>query len=118
MAGLIAPCPYLPNCVCSRDDASPRHRVEPIAVTSSPATDFARVKDLVARLPRTTIVTATDDYVHAVCRTRIGFVDELECRLCPEDRIIHVRSASRLGLWDFGVNRARIEAIRRGYQGR
>ena len=80
------------------------------------AAAFARLKSLLAGMPRTAIVAATDDYLHAVCRTRFGFADDLECRLCLADGAIHVRSASRLGYYDFGVNRARVEALRRWLQ--
>ena len=113
MSEPLAPCPDRPNCVCSRDDAPPRHRVEPFAVAEDPATAFARLKILLAAAPRTVIVAATPDYIHAACRTRLGFVDDLECRLCSAGRVIHVRSASRLGYYDFGANRARVEALRR-----
>jgi len=85
-------------------------------VSGDGAAGFARVKNLLAGMPRTTLVTATDDYLHAVCRTRIGFADDLECRLCRADGVIHVRSASRLGYYDFGVNRARVELLRRKLQ--
>ena len=112
MPDLVSPCPWFPICVCSRQDASPLHRVEPIAA-DDPIAAFNRMKSFVARMPRTVIVTATDEYLHAVCRNRISFVDDLECRLCTEDGAIHVRSASRLALWDFGANRARVETIRR-----
>lgn len=80
------------------------------------AAGFVRLKNLLAGMPRTTLVAATDDYLHAVCRTRIGFADDLECRLCRADGVIHVRSASRLGYYDFGVNRARVELLRRKLQ--
>ena len=113
MTELVSPCPHRPNCVCSRRDASPMHRVEPIAVAGDPEAAFSRVKGLVAAMPRTVLEAATDDFLHAVCRTRLGFVDDLECRLCSEDRVIHVRSASRAGMWDFGANRRRVEALRR-----
>ena len=117
MPELVSPCPYFPICVCSREDASPLHRVEPIAPAGDSEAAFARLKRLVARMPRTTVVTATDDYLHAVCRNRIGLVDDLECRLCPGEGVIHVRSASRLAIWDLGANRARVEALRRQLQG-
>ena len=116
MSEPLAPCPNRPNCVCSRDDAAPRHRVEPFAVTGDPAAAFGRLKDLLAGAPRTVLVATTDHYLHAACRSRLGFVDDLECRLCPATGVIHVRSASRIGYWDFGVNRARIEALRRRLQ--
>lgn len=116
MSERLAPCPDRPNCVCSRNDASTRHRIEPLAVSGQPEAAFARLKELVAGMPRTVVVAAADDYFHAACRTRLGFVDDLECRLCPTGRVIHVRSASRMGYYDFGVNRARVEALRRRLQ--
>ena len=112
----LAPCGSRPNCVCSRADAEAGHRVEPFAVSGDGAVGFARLKELLAGMPRTALVTATDDYLHAVCRTRMGFADDLECRLCLVDGVIHVRSASRLGYYDFGVNRARVELLRRQLQ--
>ena len=69
-------------------------------------------------MPRASLVTATDDYLHAVCRTRLGFTDDLECQLCRPAGVIHVRSASRLGYYDFGANRTRVEALRRALGGK
>ena len=112
----LAPCGNRPNCVCSRDDAPARHRIAPFAVSGDPEAVFGRLKNLLAGMPRTAIVTSTDEYVHAVCRTRLGFADDLECCLCRADGVIHVRSAARLGYYDFGVNRARVEALRRQLQ--
>ena len=108
----LAPCGNRPNCVCSRVDAEARHRVEPFAVSGDAAGAFGRLKSLLAGMPRTVVITATDDYLHAVFRTRLGFADDVECRLCHADGVIHVRSASRLGYYDFGVNRARVETLR------
>lgn len=117
MSEHLSPCPrFLVNCVCSRDDATGLHRVEPFTVSGDPVLAFARLKDLVAATARTVIITATETYLHAECRTRIGFIDDLECRLCPTDRVIHVRSASRLGVYDLGVNRRRVERLRRQFQ--
>ena len=117
MAERLKPCPPKPNCVCSRHDASPRHRVEPIAVEGDPAAAFARLKLLLEETSRTEIVTATDDYIHAVCRTRIGFADDVECLLSSEEGVIHIRSASRLGYSDWGVNRRRVEGLRSRFEG-
>lgn len=109
----LAPCPDRPNCVCSRDDTPARRRVAPFAAPGDPERVFARLKALLAAAPRTVVVVATESYVHAACRTRLGFVDDLECRLCASEGAIHVRSASRVGYYDFGANRARVEALRR-----
>ena len=114
MSEQLSPCPRLSlNCVCSRDDALRLHRVEPFTVSGDPVLAFARLKDLVAATARTVILTATEDYFHAACRTRIGFIDDLECRLCVAGRMIHIRSESRIGIYDFGINRRRVERLRR-----
>ncbi len=113
MHGQLAPCTFWWACVSSRSDAAARHRIEPLAVTGDPYAAFGRLKRILASEPRAVIVSETDDYVHAACRTRIGFVDDLECRLCPANRVIHIRSKSRIGAYDFGANRRRIERLRR-----
>ena len=60
---------------------------------------------------RITIRSREEHYLHAEFTSRIfRFVDDVEFLL--EDGIIHVRSASRVGRWDLGANRARIEDIR------
>ena len=117
MSEELAPCPFWPNCVSSRGDAAARHRIEPFAVSGDPAAAFVRLKALVEELPRTEIVTATEDYLHAVCRTPRGFADDVEFRVHPEEGVIHVRSASRFGIGDMGVNRERVEALRQRFQG-
>ncbi len=110
----LSPCPaWRLSCVCSLDNTCWFCHVKPFAVSGDPLETFARLKNLVAKTARTVIVTATETYLHAVCRTRIGFLDDLECRLCPTERVIHVRSASRLGIYDYGVNRRRVERLRR-----
>ncbi len=117
MSEQLSPCPSFPfGCVSSLNDEWSLHRVEPFAVSGDPRAAFARLKDLVSKTARTAIVTATDDYLHAICRTPTGYIDDLECRLCPTGRVIHVRSASREGIWDFCVNRRRIEKLREQFQ--
>ena len=67
----------------------------------------------VSSLPRTNLVTRSEDYLHAECRSRLfGFVDDLELHLRPSEGIIAIRSASRLGYSDFNVNRMRVEKLR------
>jgi len=67
----------------------------------------------VVALPRTTVVTDAPEYLHAECRSAFfGFVDDLEMHLRAKQNLIAVRSASRLGRSDFGVNKKRIEELR------
>ena len=108
----LSPCPSSPNCVSS-DATDPSHRVAPfeLAILSPEAWQTAR--SAVAALPRTVVVTQTPDYLHAECSSAFfGFVDDLELQLRAPERLIAVRSASRLGYGDLGVNRARVEELR------
>lgn len=68
---------------------------------------------VVAGLPRAKIIRQTDNYLHAECSSAVfGFVDDLELHLRPEQNLIAVRSAARLGRSDLGVNRKRVEKLR------
>ena len=116
-AGKLAPCPASPNCVCSQADDE-GHRVEPIAFTGDPAEAMDQLRAVIAGMPRGVVVTATDGYLHAEFTSLVfRFVDDVECVVDADRRVIHVRSASRAGRSDFGVNRARVDAIRRAFQG-
>lgn len=116
MSGQLSPCTFFPTSVSSQHGARARHRVEPFDASGDPTAAFARLKQLVASAPRTVIVAAADDYLHARCRTRLGFVDDLEFLLCPAEGVIHVRSASYISLFtDFGANRRRVEWLRRRF---
>ncbi len=108
----FAPCPASPNCVSS-DDPDPSHRVA-VFDLAVPAADAWRVAlEVVKGLPRTAVVEATDNYLRAECASAIfQFVDDLELELRPGEVIIAVRSASRTGRSDFGVNRRRVERLR------
>jgi uncharacterized protein (DUF1499 family) len=90
-----------------------RHRIEPLAVTGEPEAAFARLRALVASDAGARIVAERPGYLQAEYTSRwLRFVDDVEFLFDPPARVIHVRSASRLGRSDFGVNRARIESIR------
>ena len=59
------------------------------------------------------IISLTDEYIHAECTSAVfGFVDDLELHLRPQEKLIAVRSAARLGYSDLGVNRKRVESLR------
>jgi uncharacterized protein (DUF1499 family) len=112
--GRLAPCPSSPNCVSSQADPADRtHAIAPFAFTGEPAGAWRALRDEVARAARARVVAEQDGYLRAEFATKLmGFVDDVEFLLDPGARVIHVRSASRLGYRDFGVNRDRVEAIR------
>ncbi|MBD2452748.1 DUF1499 domain-containing protein [Nostoc sp. FACHB-87] len=114
--GRLAACPNSPNCVSSQStDAI--HQIAPLTFNTSPEQAIANLKSIIQSLPRTTIITETPDYLYAEFKSALmGFVDDVEFYLDREANIFHVRSASRLGQSDLGVNRKRIETIRAGLQ--
>jgi len=108
----LTTCPASPNCVSS-DTADTDHHIEPFQLAGSPVEAWRMTKTLVAALPRTKIITTENNYLHAECRSALfGFVDDLELHLRPEEKMMAVRSAARLGYADFGVNRKRVEQLR------
>lgn len=110
--GRLAPCPSSPNCVCS-DSRSGTHAIAPLAIAENSDETWAAVARAVASLPRCTVVRRTDLEIHAECRSRIfGFVDDLDLQRRAEAGTVAVRSASRLGHGDLGVNRRRVEDLR------
>jgi uncharacterized protein (DUF1499 family) len=115
--GRLAACPSSPNCVSSRS-ADARHRVEPLALAGDVDAGWLALQQQVAALPRTRIVEQGPLYLRAECRSALfGFVDDLELLLEREARRVQVRSASRTGYGDMGVNRDRVEALRRAGPG-
>ncbi len=108
--------PFLLNYVSSRPGGWWIHRVAPFSVNEDPVAALRGLEKIVRSMPRTEIVVATDTRLYAVCRTRLmRFRDDLEFRYTPEDGVVHVRSASRVGIFDFGVNRRRVERVRKAF---
>ena len=114
--GRLAPCPDSVNCVSTRAE-DPVHRIDPIAFDGPTDQALARLKRAIATIPRTRIVSERDGYLHAEARSLIfRFVDDVEFLVVRDEKRIHIRSASRVGRSDLGVNRARVEKIRLAFQ--
>jgi uncharacterized protein (DUF1499 family) len=112
MTKRLAPCPDSPNCVSSDATDGP-HRVEPLPLAIPADAAWRQIVDVVKSLPRTRITQAESDYLHAECTSAIfRFVDDLELELRKGKGTVAVRSASRVGHSDFGVNRQRVENLR------
>jgi len=104
--GRLAGCPDSPNCVCSFETRD-SHYIEPLQA------NLAQVQQVLLGLPGARIVSSGNNYLYAEFTSRImGFVDDVEFLYDPAAGLTHVRSASRLGYSDMGVNRKRIESIR------
>ena len=111
--GVLAPCPGSPNCVSSQA-ANERHRIAPLVFSGDPGAAFARLKRVLSVRSDTIIVDDLPDYLRVELRTML-FVDDGEFLLDRSNKVIHVRSASRLGYSDLGKNRSRLEDICRQF---
>jgi uncharacterized protein (DUF1499 family) len=108
----LAPCPSSPNCVSS-DDSDPPHQIPPFRLAVPVVEGWRAARAAVLDLPRTKVITETDNYLHAECSSAFfGFVDDLELHLRTSQGLIAIRSAARLGYSDLGVNRKRVEQLR------
>jgi uncharacterized protein (DUF1499 family) len=104
--GKLTPCPGSPNCVNSQSQ-DPKSKIDPL-----PPVAIADLRKVIESMERTTIIEQTDNYLYAEFKSKfMGFVDDVEFYLDPNENVIHVRSASRLGQSDLGVNRKRVEEI-------
>jgi len=111
VAGQLSPCPNTPNCVCSEDNSASAY-VAPFAFKGVDESAWLRAKQAVISSGGR-IQTDEQTYLSAIFSTKwLGFVDDVELRLDADNDVIHVRSASRLGRSDFGVNRERVERLR------
>lgn len=110
--GALQPCPPGPHCVSS-DDTRPNFQIAPLRVIAAPAAAWRGLKAHAAGLPRTEIVDERSDYLHLTVTSRwLRFTDDVEFLLRADRDEIAMRSSSRLGYYDFGVNRERLESIR------
>lgn len=112
--GRLAPPKSTPNCVSSQADAADaEHYIAPIPFKGDAAQAMAAARKAVEGMQGASVIRQDGAYLYAEFRTPImRFVDDLELFFDEKAGLLHVRSASRLGRRDFGVNRARVDAIR------
>ena len=109
---LFAPCPGSPNCVLSlQSDA--KHRILPLAYAGSLEVAKEGLNQVILSLGNARIITQNGDYWHVEFTSRwMSFVDDVEFYFLESEELVHVRSASRMGYYDYEVNRKRVEKIR------
>jgi len=112
--GKLPRCKSTPNCVSSQaDPADAGHYVAPIRFRGSAVDAMNAVRKAIEPMERASVLRHEANYLYAEFRSKLmGFVDDVEFTHDEKAGVIHVRSASRLGRHDFGVNRARVEALR------
>ena len=116
--GRLAECLETPNCISTQAD-NPEQLVSPMLLNQSVEEVQQQLEAIICSMPRSRMVTSVPGYFHAEFRSLIlGFVDDVEFAIDESQKLIHFRSASRVGKSDLGVNRDRWEAIRSRYQSR
>jgi uncharacterized protein (DUF1499 family) len=112
-SGKLKDCPNKPNCVQSQMAPDDSHFISPITYTSPRSDEQKRLKSLLQTIPRTSLVKEEDGYLYYEFTSLLmRYVDDVEFYLDDTTKLIHVRSASRLGHSDLGVNKKRVESIR------
>lgn len=114
--GNLRTCPDSPNCVNSQSPAEDeRHRIAPLTYTTTQQQAHHTLLSLLKEWPRVSLIEQRDDYIRCECASALmGFIDDVEFYFSTPGRI-DVRSASRLGHSDLGVNRKRIETMRQKF---
>ncbi len=111
------PCPKTPNCVSTmapNDDI--KHHISPISYNSSQDEAVEKVIQIINSLKGTKIIVKDINYLHVIFRTKLfRFKDDVEFYFDDSSKIIHFKSASRVGSSDLGTNRKRMEKIRKLY---
>jgi uncharacterized protein (DUF1499 family) len=107
----LKPCPERPNCVCSEEKGKPSS-VSPFVFVGNSNSAWASLKQIIKESGGA-IEEEKSGYLWATFRSRIfRFFDDLELRLDRKNSVIHVRSASRVGYSDLGLNRKRVETLK------
>ena len=111
----LAPCPDSPNCVATQT-ALPAQLMAPLPYTGSLTEAKAQLRTIVNAMPRVTLTTEQENYLAFVFRSRLmSYPDDVEFYFDDAAKLLHFRSASRLGEGDMGVNRTRMEAISQAF---
>ena len=117
--GILTKCPNKPNCVCSEHKDDTSHYIDPIIIPQNSTVDtFSLLKNVIREMGGT-IQVESGNYLAATFTSSIfKFVDDLEIRIDTTQEVIHIRSASRVGYSDMGVNKKRTELLKKLFNNR
>ena len=108
----LPPCQDTPNCVSSQA-TDKGHYIAPFKISGDPKLAWQELRKAIMEHARILISHETETTLHAEATSLVlHFVDDIDAILDVDAGLIHIRSASRMGHSDFGVNRKRIESLR------
>ncbi len=115
--GRLLACPWTPNCVSSHAEVSDeKHFILPMVHTMNREAAQAKLVSIVQATPGGKLIVNDAGYIVAEFKSaKLGFIDDVQFFIEPGSNAVQIRSASRLGIRDLGVNRARIESIRKQF---
>tara|TARA_B110000027_G_C15991525_1_gene243370 strand:+ start:267 stop:716 length:450 start_codon:yes stop_codon:yes gene_type:complete len=110
---ILEPCPDKPNCVCSEYIDDTEHYIDPLALSTEKLPRAVEYIKISIESLGGEIQTENNDYLAATFSSSFfGFIDDVEFRIDTENKLIHIRSAARLGHSDFGVNKKRVKTLK------
>ena len=111
--GNLSKCPNMPNCVCTCYPDDKQHYLKPVKMRPDKVAKAAEIiENIVQEWSGAECVKKEDRYIHVTFTSKLlKFVDDVEFHLQPELGLIQIRSASRLGYYDFGANSKRVKRI-------
>lgn len=110
--GKLSACPDKPNCVVSHN-YDEQHLIDALSYNSELPAAYKKLLGSIAQMPGSKVITKNERYIHAEFTSRImRYIDDVEFHFSEENKRIELRSASRVGHSDMGVNRERIETLR------
>jgi uncharacterized protein (DUF1499 family) len=115
-SSMLTPCPNAPHCVSSLADPNSARHVPPIMFNGTAAQAHELLMKTLQQSSRVSIESDTPTAIHATFRSLLGFVDDVYFELQADGSRIDVKSVSRLGYYDFGVNRRRVEDLRTRFE--
>ena len=114
--GVLAPCPDSPNCVSTQAEDT-KHHMDPISYTGTLEQARQRLLKVISSMRRARVMVDKGNYIHVVFTSMIfRFKDDVEFAFDDRNKLINFRSASRVGYSDMGVNRKRMEEIKKRFE--
>ena len=111
----LALCPKTPNCLCSEHGTEEKAFTSPLQVDTNSHTVMDDVQSIVLEMGGE-VISSGPLYLAVTFSSRVfGLVDDFEIRWVPESGLLHIRSASRTGYSDLGVNRKRVKEFKARY---
>ena len=114
----FTPCADAPHCVSSQAPPSDSHYVAPFAYNGAWKPAKQALLAVLSGQDNSTVLASGGRFVHATFTTTLGFVDDMTFLVQPAESVIDVKSSSRIGYYDFGVNRDRVQRIRNEFEQR